>query len=88
MFSVFNPSLRSREQPQRSAWEPTPDAEPVLRSRVLTGDRANICVLRWGKVEHPEKTHADTGQRANSTENGSAPAGNQTQDLLAMITQC
>ncbi len=45
MCSLQLTALWSSGQPQRSALGPSPDSEPVPRSRVLTGDTSNMHVL-------------------------------------------
>ncbi len=67
MFSALNLSLRSSGQPQRGAQGPTPDSKPVLWSRVLTGDRANVQVLMVGETGAPRENPYEHGENVQTS---------------------
>ncbi len=68
LFSAFNPPLRSSGQPQRSARGPASDSTPVLLSRVLTGNKPNVCCFDGGGNRSTRRKPAQTrGEHANST---------------------
>ena len=58
----FNPSQGS------SWWGSRLVTAPDLSQH--TGRRTNLQSLWWGKPEYPEKTHASTGEHANSNQKG------------------
>ncbi len=73
VFSAFNPSLRSSEQPPCSAQGPAPDSEPVPRSRVLTGDTPNMHVLTVGETRAPGGNPHKHGENMQTSHSKALP---------------